>query len=594
MIDLKKLLSVPYVDPYIGFDISPDSTKVAFSWNPIGQWEIYELPLDGSKPPWQVTSGPGGKFAPKYSPDGTRLAYSVDFNGSENYHIFVHDLASGGHTDLTPEIDYALQPHFDWSPDGKEIAFLANRTGCFSTYVMPASSGTERLLFDNGCPAWNVSWSPDGRWLAVQSQTIGQDHGIFIVPTQVGDAIQISDESSPLNAHNPCWSPDGTRLVFCCDQKGVYDIAIYHVASKSVTWITSGEGEKTHPDWSPDGERLAYIYSHGAETRLSVQKPGETPETHQVEPGIHFTPKFTPDGKQVIFVFDNPRHPDDLWTLWLSDGTFYQLTDSLPDELADSAFVMPQEIWYPGLDGENIPALLYQPANADKHAPAVVTIHGGPNWLFQFTWNPLMTHLASRGWVVLSPNYRGSTGYGRNWQIANRFDLGGVDTRDVAAGAMYLASQGLADPARIAVTGRSHGGYLTMTCLTQYPDLWVAGSAVVPFLNWFTAHANSRDDLQHWDIENLGDPEDNHDLWYEHSPFFFLDRVCVPVQLICGANDPRCPASESTEARDKLLALGREVDFVLYQDEGHAFLKIENVVSSEVRRVSFLARALES
>jgi dipeptidyl aminopeptidase/acylaminoacyl peptidase len=133
-----------------------------------------------------------------------------------------------------------------------------------------------------------------------------------------------------------------------------------------------------------------------------------------------------------------------------------------------------------------------------------------------------------------------------------------------------------------------------MTALTRYPEIWTAGSAVVPFLNWFTSHANSRDDLRHWDKENFGDPETDHDLWYERSPFFFLDRVKAPVQLICGGNDPRCPASESIAARDALRALGKEVDFTLYPDEGHGFLKTENVVDAAVRRVSFLARALEN
>ena len=176
--------------------------------------------------------------------------------------------------------------------------------------------------------------------------------------------------------------------------------------------------------------------------------------------------------------------------------------------------------------------------------------------------------------------------------MANRFKIGSIDTDDVTAGVQYLRENKLADPKRIAITGRSHGGYLTMTCLTRYPDLWRAGAAVVPFLNWFTGHENSREDLQHWDIENFGDPEENHDRWVQASPFFFLDQVKAPVQFICGENDPRCPASESIEARDKLLSYGCEVDFALYKGEGHSFLKIENVVDSELRRVNFLAKAL--
>jgi len=254
---------------------------------------------------------------------------------------------------------------------------------------------------------------------------------------------------------------------------------------------------------------------------------------------------------------------------------------------------MPEHVWYAAMDRERVPGLLYRPPQGEERPPGVLYIHGGPTWLTQMTWDPMIQHMVSRGWVVLAPNYRGSTGYGLQWQLANRFDLGGVDTRDVTAGADYLAREGLADPDRIAVTGVSHGGYLTMTCLTQYPDRWAAGSAMVPFLNWFTGHENSREDLQHWDYENFGDPENDYDLYYERSPFFFLDRVQAPVQMICGANDVRCPPSESTEAHDLLVELGKECDLVLYEDEGHGFLKIENVIDAKKRRVAFLARVLE-
>jgi dipeptidyl aminopeptidase/acylaminoacyl peptidase len=169
--------------------------------------------------------------------------------------------------------------------------------------------------------------------------------------------------------------------------------------------------------------------------------------------------------------------------------------------------------------------------------------------------------------------------------------MGGVDTRDVAAGAQFLLREGLAS--RVAVTGRSHGGYLTMTCLTQFPELWCAGSAVVPFTNWIKSHDDSREDLQHWNIENMGDPVENYERWYNASPYFFLDRVNAPVQLICGGNDPRCPASDSIDTRDRLLELGKTVDFHLYEEEGHSFLKIENILDAEKKRVEFLAKELE-
>ncbi len=668
MIELERLLRVPCVDPEGGFDISPDGTRLAFAWNRTGQWEIYEMPLRSARDPWPVTRGDGAKLAPKYSPDGSRLAYVVDFDGGENYHIFVAQRVRRTSLneqipsekvprlaglppmvgcdaladDLTPRIPFTIQPNFCWSPDGTQIAFLADKTGCFSAYVISARGGEPHLLLDNGFPAWDVTWSPDGRHLAVVSESHGQDFNIFILPLDGSPAFPIADGTVPLNARDPAWSPDGAKLSFCSDApNGFSQLGLFDLASRQITWLTGEQANVRSPHWSHDGAKLAYIRARGAsdeilvcpiEDRPRVRRtlPGETtplnknstqPESFrlercdapswefQVETGGHYKPHFTLDDRNIIFPFNNPRHPPDLWMADLETGNIRQLTDSLrsndfakhPDRVSRSLtaeavttdFILPQEITYPGFDGTPIPALLFKSEAADETTPAVVVIHGGPNWHFQAEWYPLMGHLASRGWTVLAPNYRGSTGYGRNWQYANRFDLGGVDRDDCAAGARYLLDNKIADPQRIAVTGRSHGGYLTMTCLTRYPELWCAGSAVVPFLNWFTAHANSREDLQHWDIENFGDPVENHDLWHERSPFFFLENVEAPVQLICGENDPRCPPGESLQARDRLLEIGREVDFKLYEGEGHAFLKTENVVDAELRRVNFLVKHLQ-
>jgi dipeptidyl aminopeptidase/acylaminoacyl peptidase len=619
ILDLEALLRVPYVEPYTGFDLSPDGKQVAFSWNQTGQWEIYLLPLDGSTElakvsstaPRQLTSGPGGKFNPQWSPDGApsgeRLAYVLDLDGSESYDLWICDLTTGQHTNLTPDTPHALQPNFDWSPDGEQIAFLSDRTGRFDTYVMPATGGEARLVLSTSYPDWEVRWSPDGRWLAVVAEAKGQDYWTFLVPAEGGEPRLIGDESGPICAKDARWSPDGRYVAFASNAHGWFDIGLYELATGALTWLTEGEGDKEAPAWSPDSApgrgRLAYVVSHGPVSELIVlDLDGGTVANYQVAPGVHYHPQFTADGQQLFLVFDNPGRPCDLWQLplrpcsgqALADGSMRQLTGSLPADLRDAPFASPKEVRYPSLDGTSVPALLYRPPQSVELPPAVVYIHGGPNWLTQVTWDPLVQHMVSRGWVVLAPNYRGSTGYGRTWQLASRFDLGGCDTEDVVAGADFLIREGLADPARIAVTGRSWGGYLTMTAMTGHPDRWAGGSAVVPFLNWFTAHANSREDLQHWDEENFGHPERDRELYYERSPFFFLERIAAPVQMICGAHDVRCPASESVQARDRLLALGKTCELALYDDEGHSFLKIENVIDAQKRQATFLAQILNN
>jgi len=595
ILDLETLMRVPYVEPDLGYDISSDGFLVAYSANPNGRWEIFCLDL--TKPnnqPKQISSGEGAKFAPRFSPDGKSLAFAVDLDGGENYDIYNYEFAAGKQTNLTPDTPEALTTSFAWSPDGTQMAICSDRDGRFDTYILSVSEGKLLKVLDEPRPDWVVHWSPDGKHLAVISEADGQDYRTTIVPVDGGAPIVISLNGEVINAKGSQFSPDGRQVAFASNISGTYQIGIFDLTSRQISWLTEEDGEKEHPLYSPDGKQMVYVLSYGPECYLALHTLGSNAvETFQIEPGVIYEPIFTPDGKSILFVFDNPRHPCDLWKLDSKTGEFQQLTFSLPDHFSKEDFGMPRQVDYPSLDGVMVPALLYRPAQTDPLPPGVVIVHGGPNWLTQITWDPLVQHMLSRGWVVLAPNYRGSTGYGREWQLASRFDLGGVDTEDVVAGADYLERECLADPRRIAVTGRSWGGYLTMTCLTQYPDRWAAGSAAVPFLNWFTSHKNSRQDLQHWDRENFGDPEKDYDLWYQRSPYFFLDRIQAPVQLLCGANDVRCPASESLQAQEKLHALGKICEYHAYEGEGHALLKVENQVDAKKRRAEFLAKYFE-
>jgi len=654
MLNLTDLLRVPHVDSL--FDISPDNTKLAFAWNKTGEWQIYEQELGNHLTSPQrpqrtlrffsensvrsvansLTSSSGGKFNPRYSPDGKQLAYALDMDGSESYHLVVYDFNTKQHADLTPNITHALQPNFCWSPDGSQLAFLSNEQGHFSAYMISANGGESKLILDTGHPAWQVEWSPDGKHLAVSCEMHGQDYGIFIIELETKEgtrlchspeghrddvsrsgeesllqsqrpfvAVRATQGDTLLNAHDPKWSPDGRELAFHSDLRGWFDIGIYDLDSKEIAWLTNTEGDSQSPvivsskvSDSLLKHQFAYAQSRGAVNWIEILGDESGRKKYQVGKGIHSgiklalskVERFTSDSKRMVTTFSSPSHPSDLWMMDVESGEIIQLTNSTPNQFSSEEFIMPEEIYYTGMDGTQIPALLFRPK--ETPAPAVVMIHGGPNWHHSAEWNPIMAYFASRGFVVLAPNYRGSTGYRRDWQYAARFDLGGVDTRDVAAGAKFLIENNLADKNKIAVMGRSHGGYLTMTCLTQFPELWCAGSAVVPFMNWFKTHENSRDDVRHWDIENMGDPKENYQRWYDASPYFFLDRINAPVQLICGGNDPRCPASDSIDARDKLVSLGRQIEFLLYEDEGHEFLKIENVLDAELKRVEFLERYL--
>ncbi len=594
MLTLSQLLRVPHVDSTLRFDISPDGQRLVFAWNKTGRWELYEMPLDeehASDSPQLVSQKEGSKFSPIHSPDGTMLAYALDLDGSESYHIFVHDLSTHISTDLTPQIAYAHQPNITWSPDGKVLAVLSDKHGQFALHLIHLDGTPGRMIKNVFHPCWDAKWSPDGQWIAIEAESTASDRSIYVMPVNRPrkgvkvNTVQLKVNGQLLNAQQPAWSPDSKFLAFSGENGEWHDIGLFNVESKEITWVNESTGDDTQPAWSRSGEIIGWVHSEGAKTSLQLKEGSDVIREKKIGDGVHYFPQFTDDS--VVILYEDTSHPCDLWKINLKDDSVRQLTNSLPDELRDAEFIQPEEVWYASKDGTQVPALLYRAKDSTR---AVIDIHGGPNWLYQFLWSPMMSHLVSRGWTVLAPNYRGSTGYGKKWQNASRYDMGGVDTDDCAAGVNYLIENNLADKNKIAVTGRSHGGFLTMSCMTRYPELFAVGSAVVPFLNWIKSHKDSREDLQHWNIENMGDPEDNHDRWVELSPYFFLDKVNAPVQMICGGNDPRCPASDSIDARDKLVELGKEVELLIYKDEGHSFLDIENVIDSEEKCVEFMVK----
>lgn len=596
MPDLAQLLKVPQVDRTLPFDISPDGTTAIFSWNKSGTWELWTLALDGdpSSNPVLVSTGlDGSKFNPRFSADGLQAAFALDPDGSEAFQICVHDLDTHATVNLTPDIAHAYRPKFSWSPDGKNLAVISDMKGQFAAYLLPLNGDPVRLLKNVFHPCRDAIWSPDGQWIALESEAPAGKTNIFLIPINrpykgpKARTIQVSLDDKPVNAGQPAWSPDSKQLAFSMLDVEWRKIALLDIETQQMTWLTEGSGDDLQPAWSQDGTSLAWVHSEGAATRIKVRRESGQIEEQWIGKGVHAFPKFTPQGLAILY--EDPQHPCDLWSLQ-DQKTFNQLTRSLSQDSEQMDSQAPIEICYPSLDGIQVPALLYQAQNSKG---AVILIHDGPNQHMQFTWQPLIHHLVLRGYTVLAPNYRGSSGYGNKWREASRYNMGGVDMEDCCAAADFLLEHGLAQPGRIAISGRGHGGYLTMACLTQHPSLFAAGSAAAPFVNWLKLHKRSRDDFQYWNIESMGYPEEFQDLWRERSPYFFLDKITPPVQLIHGGRDGRYPVSESQDAHDTLVKLGKKVDLHIYPHEGHAFSRIETVIDAELKRMDFLIRALE-
>jgi dipeptidyl aminopeptidase/acylaminoacyl peptidase len=253
--------------------------------------------------------------------------------------------------------------------------------------------------------------------------------------------------------------------------------------------------------------------------------------------------------------------------------------------------VEPYLVHYPSRDGKwTISAFLYVPFNMARNSQnaAIVYVHGGPQAQSMNTFNRFIQHAASEGYMVLAPNYRGSTGYGKEFEKANLFDMGGGDLDDVLAGAEWIKQTGHLDPKKIVVMGGSYGGYLSMMAVTKAPDLWAAGVPIVPFVNWFTEIENEDPVLREIDLATMGDPGKNKARYEERSPINFIDRIKAPLYLLAGGNDPRCPKSEAQQVIDAIKKRGGVVEYKVYENEGHGFARVENQIDAYKRVSDFL------
>jgi dipeptidyl aminopeptidase/acylaminoacyl peptidase len=590
---IERLATLPQVgDEYRPFAISPDGETIAFQWYAGGDWHIYLVDARGGEPR-AAAEGDDACSSPLFSRDGRSLYFARDDKGSERFEYCRLDLTSGELDCLLGDLrGRSPLPDFDLSPDGRTLAFAVNHDVSYAVASLavaaPPAEAALHILVDHYANDWSPRWSPDGRCLAWQAETHGQDSAVFILEVESGSLTTIGGEQ-PLQAAGPAWSPDGHTIAF---HGGPFDhsgIGLYDVGSATVSWAWANEQGAHAAAWSPDGRALAFVLDEGVETSLwHVDLVTQTPRCLSDVPGTHAAPEFTPDGTAVVFVHSRPGDPAALWRVELTDGTTTRITPELPPEVAAVPFVSGREVWYTSRDRlTEVPGLYCEPHEAN--GAGVVMIHGGPTWHHANGWDPLRQALLAAGVAVLSPNYRGSDGYGRRWQLANRFLIGQGEVQDCAAAGDFLVAHGC-DPDRIGVTSRSHGGYLTMACLWQSPELWACGVAGVPFFDHIDAQVDPaiREDLRWWDRENVGDLERDHDRLTYYSPINHLDRVKAPVLLLAGANDVRCPPRQIGEVLQRLRAQGTEAEAHIYPDEGHGVTQFANRLDYDRRTLQFL------
>ena len=580
---------------------SPDGKSIVFVANITGRNNLWLVPADGGWPT-QLTVSDQRQTHPTWSPDGKWIAYQSDYDGDEQWDIFFVSPKTGQVVNITKTREIS-EEHPTWSPNGRYLAYL----------VKPKTSSTHEInLFDtlmretkpitantppdkrNATPIW----SRDGKFiLYTQEEAKGTNSNIFIAEVATGKSTLVTPhEGEHLYAADDI-SPDGKTVLMTSDSHNGYpNVGLLDIATKAIHWLTSEKFQISGRNFSPDGKSVVWTADVDGETGIYIHNlvsghtaPAPLPKGVNRLGGSESS--YSHDGSRLLCYHNGANAPNDTWIYHPSTGKARQVTHSLMAGVPAAHFVEPFLVHYPSRDGKyTISALVYVTHNMQRNGQnaAIVYIHGGPASQSVNSFNRFIQHIVNQGYIVIAPNYRGSTGYGKAFQQANLFDMGGGDLEDVVSAADFLRQTGYVDPKKMIVMGGSYGGYLTMMAVTKAPEMWAAGVPIVPFVNWFTEIQNEDPVLQQSDRATMGDPEKNPDFFRDRSPFFSVDRIKAALFLLAGGHDPRCPKEETIQVVDAVKKNGGTVDYKIYQDEGHGFARVENQIDAYQRVTNFL------
>lgn len=580
---------------------SPDGKTIAFVSNMSGRNNLWLVPAEGGWPT-QLTISDQRQSAPAWSPDGKWIAYQSDHDGDEQWDIFLVSPKGGQVVNLTHTREIA-EMHPVWSPDARYLAYMVKpkTSSVFEIDVYDMLMREVKHL-TTGTPKDKLNeepiWSKDGKWIVyTQNQAKGTDSNIFIAELASGKSTLLTPHSGEQLYSAQAIAPEGDKVLITSNAGNGYDnVGLLDIASKKIHWLTRDKWEIRAGHFSPDGRSVTWIanldgntdiYLHdltsGHTTALPLAKGANVPGGSESA--------FTRDGTQLLYYHNGPNAPNDVWVYDIARGKSRQITQSLLAGVRPEDMVEPYLVHYPSRDGKfTISALVYMPYNLPRNGqhPAIVYVHGGPTAQTVNSFNRIVQYVVNQGYIVIAPNYRGSTGYGREFQQANLFDMGGGDLQDVLAAADWIKQSGYVDARKLILMGGSYGGYMTMMGVTKAPELWAAGVPIVPFVNFFTEIENEDPVLRQCDLATMGDPVDNKALFEDRSPIFFIDKIKAPLLLLAGGNDPRCPKSESQQVVDAIKKRGGVVEYKVYENEGHSFTRVENQIDAYKRVADFL------
>jgi dipeptidyl aminopeptidase/acylaminoacyl peptidase len=565
--------------------LSPDGQTIACIKDGESLSDIYSLPTGGGWLARVTTNRAAVPYwadeIPQWSPDGKWLAFSLED------HVNIVPVEGGIPKKVTGTWTSSWSPR--WMPDSKSMIVSVERDEADQLVLVTTDLIHARsLTAESDGDHWDPQPSPDGNHIAYVFRRFDDINrlDICLLNLSTGEPRTLFGRSKT-RAWNPRWSPDGKQIAFISQQEGHDDLWLIKPDGSGLRQLTHLGYDISWPSWSPDCKKIVCsVNEAGAMNLVAIDTESGTPESLLSGQGCYSNPQWSPDGAFITFEYESPVSAPEIYRIDLQTRKSTQLTFSTLPAISAVKLAMPERISYKSHDNLEIPAFLYRPEKPNK--AGIVYVHGGPSSQSVFEWDLLVQYLVAKGYAVLAPNYRGSTGYGVEFEHKNYGDWGGGDTQDCIHGAKFLAQSGV-DPARIAIMGGSYGGYMTICALSRDPEYHFAcGITKFGDSNLYSSWAQCNRELRLYTEIFLGHPREYPKVYLDGSPLYQVENIKRPVLIMHGLLDDIVPPESSEEWVEALKKHGKQFEYKTYAGEPHGFLQRKNYSDALERIERFL------
>jgi len=599
---LEELASLP---SFFHPKASPVGTRVAYYYDGTGRNELYILDIETGEN-HRVCNGEvprDAKWGFQWDATGDRLYFPVDDAGNEQHDIHALSLDGDQETIIEPDGQaYLSEP----SPDGRYLLYASDDRDQLNLYHYDTRAETTEQLTNYDRPVWGARYSPDGDRIAYEAnETDNLDNlDVYVADADGSNPRRLNVGETGAEAYVKDWHPDGDRLLLFDNTEDRPRAGVYHIETDAVEWLGTGDHVEDPATFTPDGDGALVIRTRRA-AKIPVAYDLNTGEARELAlpEGVASFPQtraetFLADGR-VLLTQSTPSERSRLLAYDLDANESEVVLDAEYGDIDPDTFVDAEYATYESTDGLEIGGLLWDSRDrpsADPDAtaqPGLVKVHGGPHYQTAKGFDEYAQFFVSRGYSVFAPNYRGSTGRGREFKHAIRGDWGGMEAEDVAEAGRWLIDREWIDETRVAVYGASYGGYSTYVQLTRYPGLWTTGMAWMGMTDLRALYESSMPHYRTILERQLGDPDENATLYGERSPITHVDRMEDPILITQGANDPRCPIEQARLFRDALenrgWEAGQDFGYEELDEEGHGSTDTDQ----KIRAYRIMAEYLE-